>query len=190
MSRLPWYVARAAGLLSWTLVTASVLWGLALSTKLFGRRPHPAWLLDLHRYLGGLASIFTAVHVAGVLADHYVHFTLWWVLVPFASHWRPSAVAWGVVGLYLLAAVELTSLARHRLPRRVWRAVHGASLPLFVVATIHGLTAGSDTRSLFAKVIAGAAVSVVGGLLMARMDQSAAPRPQRQSTPRELVHRP
>src|SRR3954470_1053157 len=145
-STLPWYLARSAGMIAWALLTASVIWGLTMSTKAsaLGRRPRPNWMLDLHRYLGGLAAIFTGVHVVALLADNYVHFDLVSVLVPFASSWRPAAVAWGVAGFWLLAAVELTSLARRRLPKRVWRAVHFASFPLFLMATVHGLTAGTD----------------------------------------------
>src|SRR4051812_12429811 len=137
MSSISWYIARSAGLMAWALLTASVLWGLAMSTKAkaFGHRPRPNWMLDLHRYLGGLAAVFTTVHVLTIIADSYVHFGLADILVPLASGWRPLAVAWGVVAMYLLLAVELTSLARKQLPKRVWRAVHFASFPLFLSAT-------------------------------------------------------
>ena len=107
----PWYVARASGLVGWGLLAAATLWGLALSTKVLGKRPRPNWLLDLHRWLGGVALIFTGVHVVALLADQYVHFGLTAVLVPLASKWHPVALAWGVVAFYLLVAVELTSLA-------------------------------------------------------------------------------
>jgi len=43
--------------------------------------------------------------------------------------------------MYLLLAVELTSLARTHLPKRWWRRIHGASFPLFVVSSIHLFTA-------------------------------------------------
>src|SRR5436305_8595524 len=126
---LPWYLARSAGMVAWALLTASVVWGLLISTKAhaFGKRPRPNWTLDLHRYLGGLAAIFTGIHVVAILLDTYVHFDIASVLVPFASTFRPAAVAWGVVGLWLLLAVELTSLARRQLPKKLWRAVHFAS---------------------------------------------------------------
>jgi len=178
MTQLPWFVARGAGLVAWALVSASVLWGLTLSGKPFGRKPHPAWLLDLHRYLGGLATIFTLFHVAAVVADSYVHFTLTAVLVPFVSTWRPLAIAWGIVGLYLLVAVELTSLARRHLSKRAWRAVHFASFPLFVVATVHGLTAGTDTTSRVALWVAGVVTLLVAALTVVRIEdaQSSATR--------------
>src|SRR3989442_11804872 len=97
---LPWYVARASGLVAWMLLAAATLWGLALSTKVLGKRPRPNWILDLHRWLGGLALVFTGVHVIALLGDQYVHFGLVDVLVPFASSWHPGWVAGGVVALY------------------------------------------------------------------------------------------
>jgi hypothetical protein len=169
---LPWYVARAAGLVGWGLLAAATLWGLALSSKVFGKRPRPNWLLDMHRWLGGVALIFTGVHVVALLADQYVHFGLASVLVPFASNWHPVAVAWGVVAFYLLLAVELTSLARDRLSKKVWRRVHFAGFALFIVSTIHGLTAGTDTKTAMARVVAGVVASVFVGLTAARTIES------------------
>ncbi|MEA3020279.1 MAG: hypothetical protein QOI47_1803 [Actinomycetota bacterium] len=186
LNTLPWYVARASGLLGWALLTASVLWGLAISTKAkpLGRRPRPAWMLDLHRYLGGLATIFTAVHVSAIVADTYVHFDLAAVLVPFASTWKPAAVAWGVVSMYLLAAVELTSLARRRLPRKVWRMTHALSFPLFLLATAHAITAGSDAGSLAFEAVAAIAISAIGALTALRVHQSQ-PKPVPAVAPRQ-----
>src|SRR5258706_19417 len=60
----PWYVARASGLVGWGLLAAATLWGLALSTKVLGKRPRPNWILDLHRWLGGVALILTRGHAA------------------------------------------------------------------------------------------------------------------------------
>jgi predicted ferric reductase len=142
--QLWWYAARATGLVGWGLCTLSVLWGLTLSTRLLGKRAAPAWLLDLHRFLGGLATIFVAVHLGALVADTYVHLGPAELLVPLASAWKPGPVAWGIAAFYLLVAVEIPSLARRRLPVRVWRMVHMTSLPLWALATVHLLTAGTD----------------------------------------------
>jgi predicted ferric reductase len=144
---LLWLTARAGGIVAWTLAAASVLWGLALSTRILGRSPRPNWLYDLHRFLGGLALVFTGVHVVAISLDTYTSFGLVQVLVPFAATWHPGAVAWGIVGLYLLVAVEVTSLLRGRIPARLWRRVHSASFALFAVATIHALTGGTDRHA-------------------------------------------
>jgi DMSO/TMAO reductase YedYZ heme-binding membrane subunit len=144
---LAWDVARAGGLVAWGLATASVVWGLALSTRLARRRPWPAWLLDMHRLLGALAVIFTVVHVGAVLLDSYTNFGIADVLVPFAASWHPTAVAWGIVAFYLLMAVEATSLARGRIGKRWWRRAHYGSFALFISATVHAVTAGTDTKT-------------------------------------------
>ena len=169
-AQLWWYSARAGGLVAWALLTASVLWGLVLSAKLRPPRVRPAWTLDLHRYLGGLATIFVGVHVVSIILDSYTHFGLSDVLVPFASAWHPVAVAWGVVSIYLLLAVELTSLARKSLPRRVWRRVHVLALPLWLLSTVHFATAGTDATTTAARVAMIAASSAVCALVGVRVD--------------------
>jgi methionine sulfoxide reductase heme-binding subunit len=175
--QLWWYVARSAGIVSWALLSASMAWGLALSTRAFGKRPKPSWLLDLHRYLGGLAVIFTGVHVFAILADSFVHFSLIDVLVPLSAGWHPVAVAWGIVSMYLLVAVEVTSLARRYLSKQVWKGFHFLSFPLFALATIHGLSAGTDATG---KVVVAAAVVValITGLIAVRLS-GPAPSPNR-----------
>jgi DMSO/TMAO reductase YedYZ heme-binding membrane subunit len=161
-SKLWWYAARSNGLVAWALLAASVLWGLALSTKVFRKHPRPAWLLDLHRFLGAAALVFTVVHVSTIMADTYVHFGIVEVLVPFTGSWHPAAVAWGIAGLYLLAAIELTSLLRRRLPKRLWRTTHYASFPLFALTTVHALWAGTDRHTVLMRAgILGATAAVI-----------------------------
>ena len=94
-----WYLARASGIVSWLMLTASVLWGAALAIRASGPHVRPAWILDLHRWLGGLAVTFTAIHVGALVADSYVDFGFLDIVVPFASDWQPGAVAWGVVAM-------------------------------------------------------------------------------------------
>ena len=115
--QLIWYLARASGIVTWALLAASVIWGLALTTKALGKRPRPAWLLDLHRFLGGLAVVFLGIHMTSIALDTYVNFGPVSLLVPLTGSWHPVAVAWGIVSAYLLAAVELTSLLRSQIPR-------------------------------------------------------------------------
>ncbi len=147
MTQLWWYLARASGLVAWLLLTASVLWGIFLSTKLLQRLRRPAWLLDLHRWLGGLTVGFVTLHIGALVADSYVTFDLADVLLPFASRWRTGAVALGVVAMWALAAVELTSLALRRLPRATWKAVHLTSYLVFWATSLHAALAGTDTAN-------------------------------------------
>ncbi|MDQ1423285.1 MAG: hypothetical protein QOD72_783, partial [Acidimicrobiaceae bacterium] len=107
-AQLMWYTARAGGLVAWGLLVGSMVWGLLMSTKLARKMARPNWMLDLHRFLGGTAVVFTGIHVASIVLDSYVHFGWADVLVPFASSWHAVAVAWGIVGFYCLLTVEIT----------------------------------------------------------------------------------
>ena len=66
----------------------------------------------MHKFLGVLTLVFVGVHVGAILLDDFVHFSVVDVLVPFASSWHPVAVACGVVGMYLLLAIQITSWLR------------------------------------------------------------------------------
>jgi DMSO/TMAO reductase YedYZ heme-binding membrane subunit len=161
-----WFVARSSGIIAWALLTLSVVWGLLLSTKvsatrIAARKLRPAWILDLHRHLGGLAVIFTAIHLIGIVADSYVTFGWADIFVPMASEWKPGAVAFGVVSLYLLVAIEVTSLAIRRLPRTAWRWVHRTSFVLYATATYHGILAGTDAGNQWFRVASWISIVVV-----------------------------
>ena len=147
-SKLSWYAARASGLIAWAVVTASILWGLAVSTRLIRRKGVPAWCLDLHKFLGTLSLLFVAVHIVALWADTFVYFGPRELFVPMASKWRPGPVAWGIAATYLIVAIQLTSWAVRKLPRKLWHMVHLSSFLMFVFATVHGFTAGADNMNL------------------------------------------
>ena len=106
--------------------------------------------------------MFTAIHVVSLILDSTVHFGLAEVLVPLASAWNPTAVAFGIAAMYLLVAIEATSLLRKHLSKRTWRLVHFASFPLFVFSSSHGLTAGTDgSNPAFVGTVAVTCVAVM-----------------------------
>ena len=156
-----WYLSRASGIVAYLMLTATVLWGIALSARLFAAR-RSAWLRDLHRWLGGLTAAFLAAHLATLVADGSVHFGLVELFVPFAAEWNPAAVALGVVACWLIVAVQATSLAVKHLPKRWWRGIHLASYAAFWLTALHGILAGTDSsRPLYAITSAVAIAAVV-----------------------------
>jgi DMSO/TMAO reductase YedYZ heme-binding membrane subunit len=161
MSNTWWYLSRASGIVAWALLTLAMVWGLLVSTRMFDRRPSPKGLVDLHRFLGGIAVVFVGLHVATIVADSYVHFGAADVLVPFATGWHPVAVAWGVVAMWLLVAVEVTSLAMRHISRRVWHVVHLSSYALFGSATVHAYAAGPDTREQLFELVSVGAIAIL-----------------------------
>ena len=141
-----WYMARAGGIVSWALATLAVVGGLQLSTRLL-RKPAPPWTLDVHRFVASLSVVFLGVHLLGLALDEFIGFGPVDFLVPFASSYKPAAVALGVIAMYLLLAIEITSLMMRRIPRHQWHAIHLTSYVVFVIATVHGLTAGTDRHN-------------------------------------------
>lgn len=153
-----WYVARASGWVAWLLLVVSVGWGL-LSVIRLSRRPGRArrWNV-IHRTVGWWTAVLVGLHLAMIAADDVVEFTLVEMTVPLASDWRPAAVAWGVIALWGVVIVLVTSVLRHRLPRPVWRATHLLSIVALAAASIHAVTAGTDARALVPRLL------TVGGL--------------------------
>jgi predicted ferric reductase len=164
-----WYIARSGGLIAWVLATASILWGLALSTRLIKKRGAPAWLLDMHRFLGTLSIIFTFVHMFGLFVDTYTKFGVVKLLVPMKSTYRPGAVAWGIVAFYLMVAVQATSWLMRKMPRKVWHTIHLTSFLLFVFATIHTFYAGADRGNIMVQWGAFTGVTIVLFLAVFRL---------------------
>ena len=182
MEHLAWYVSRSTGIVTWGLLVASMLWGFLYATRLLGRRARPWWMLGVHRFLGALAVAFVVVHVLALIADSYTSFGLVDILVPFASAWRPIPVALGIVGFYVLVAVELTSLAQRYLPRTVWRQIHLASYGLFAFATLHALSAGTDVGDVLS--VAWPSASASSSRCSARWPGWPAPEPGGRPRPR------
>jgi ferredoxin-NADP reductase/DMSO/TMAO reductase YedYZ heme-binding membrane subunit len=139
-----WYLARASGLLAWGLLGAAVLGGLTMSARVAAGGTRP-WTQGLHEFLGVLAVVFTAIHLACARATSQLGIGLLQLLVPFTRAANPLAQGCGVLAAYLLAAVMLTSWARPLLPWWCWRGLHLLAFPLFLLACVHTVLAGSDT---------------------------------------------
>jgi predicted ferric reductase len=145
-----WFLSRASGIVSWALLSATIVWGTLLTTRVLRQIDRPAWLLDLHRWLAGLAVVGVAVHMAALVADTFVEFGLADLFVPMASEWKPGPVAWGIIATYLLILIQGTSLIMKRLPRPLWRYIHMSSYAMFGLVSVHSFMAGTDASvSLF-----------------------------------------
>jgi predicted ferric reductase len=79
---------------------------------------------ELHRTLALFAVALLGLHVVTALADPYVSIGWAATAIPFLSPYRTAAIGLGTLAVDLGAAVLLTSVLRHRLGLRAWRAVH------------------------------------------------------------------
>jgi len=174
-----WYMARAGGLVSWLLLAFSMVLGVGVRLRSTDRRLAGPYLLELHRHTAVVAVGFVVLHLYGLVADPYVEFTPADLVVPFRSEWSPWAVTWGVFALYLLVITQVSGQLRRRLPLRWWVWLHRSSYALFVVASAHGLTAGTDALNLGVLVGAVALSLLVVAATSLRLIRSPSHRPAR-----------
>lgn len=171
-----WYAARSTGIVAWALAAAAVIWGLLLSTRSARGLAKPAWVLDLHRFLGALTVAVTLAHMGALVGDNFVHFGPADLLVPGQSAWKTTPVAIGIVAFWLLLAVEVSSLLKKRLPKKVWTRIHLTSFIAYLAATVHYLQAGTE-RSNPAMLLTVEVVTAV--VLFLTVLRILAPRPTR-----------
>lgn len=165
-----WYATRAAGLMTWTTATASVVFGLLVSTRAVRARTGP-WFLDLHRFLGGVSLVFLAAHLGSLWADTYVEFGVEEIFVPGSSPWKTEAIAWGIVAAYMLFAVQVSSLLRSQIGNKLWRVIHFLSFAAMVAGSYHAWTAGSDVDNPVTWAIGGLGSLLVVALISMRLQR-------------------
>ncbi|MCB2224891.1 MAG: ferric reductase-like transmembrane domain-containing protein [Actinobacteria bacterium] len=169
---MTWEIARASGFVAYGLLAASVVAGLLVSSKLFGRAVPPKALTYLHEGLAVSSLLAVAVHLVALAVDTYVEFDLAALLLPGASEWGTQAVSLGVVAMWTMLIVTVSFYVRSRIGQKAWRTLHYASFGAFVAAFAHGIMAGTDTGNPVALVLYGStggliAVLIVGRILLA-----------------------
>ncbi len=143
-----WYLSRMSGLVAYTLLWLSMLFGLGITSKLARLWPGGPGAFDLHQFTSLLGLAFALFHALILIGDNYIGYTLFQVLIPFASTgYRPIWVGLGQVGFYLLLIVSLSFYVRQTIGHRAWRLIHYLSFILFLLALVHGLMSGSDTTA-------------------------------------------
>ena len=183
-----WLLIRASGITAWGLLTAVVVWGILLRTRVLGRVASPQGLLVMHRWLSALALGFLFVHMALLLIDPAVQFTPTQLLIPFTSTWQPLAVGLGTLALWMLIPVSVMGRLRSRLGKagNAWfRRTHLIAYAAWPVATAHYVLAGTDAIAQWSVALLIAGTSLIVLALLARaFVPPAAPRRAATATPK------
>jgi methionine sulfoxide reductase heme-binding subunit len=139
-----WLMGRASGIVALILISASVLLGLGMASKLFRRPGLPPKLAALHEQLAVAGLLAIGVHGVTLLGDAFLHPGIAGITVPFAIDYRPAYVAAGIGGGYLAAALGLSYYARRKIGTRRWRNAHRWIVVAWALAIVHTLGAGTD----------------------------------------------
>lgn len=142
---VPWMVIRGAGIVAFVLLAASSIWGLLVSTKVFGRAVKAKPVTWFHESLGLAALIATVVHIVALTMDEFIGFGWADVLVPGVASWNSMAVSLGITAFYGLAIVAISFYVKGIIGQKAWRTIHFLAFGTFLGALIHGIMAGTDT---------------------------------------------
>lgn len=164
-----WLVARAAGIVAYALLTASVLAGLVLKTRPFGRRLKGVTAMEIHRTLATLGLGALVLHAVALVLDSAVNITLADLVIPGSSPYRPLWTAFGVIAAELMVLVMISFPLRKRIGIRVWRKLHYTTYAIFWTATVHGITAGTDSGRPWARWLYVGALGAVAAATAARI---------------------
>ena len=140
-----WNLIRAAGIGAYLMLWASVVWGLVATTSIFGKKVAKPTSIALHQALSTLGLLLLAAHLGILLADRFMPFTPLDLVVPFRGAYRPTGVAFGIVAMFAMVIVLVSSWGRKLVGTTWWRHLHTLSVPAFSLALIHGLMTGTDT---------------------------------------------
>jgi predicted ferric reductase len=144
-----WLAARAAGIVTFLLVTFQVCLGLILS--------HPTnkstWKLSKqivpwHEHLWVFVMAFLLVHIVSIVLDPYAKVSAVGALMPGLSEYRSWPVAIGTMALYAFVLTAVSARWTKLLPTGMWLKIHRLALVVWVLGWLHAVLAGTDSGPL------------------------------------------
>ena len=164
-----WYLGRGTGVLALVMLTVTMVLGIttrsgrpALGVSRFG-------VADLHKAASLTGAGLVLLHVGTLLFDPFAQLRLVDVVLPFLGSYRPIWLGLGTLALDVLLVLVGTSLLRHRIGPRAFKAVHWFAYAMWPLAFVHGLMTGTDAGSLWFLVVAAACGLAVVWAVMWRL---------------------
>lgn len=185
-----WLIARASGLVAYVLLTTSVLAGIILKSRPFGRRLRGITAMEIHRTLSFLGLAAIGLHGTALVLDQAVHIKVTDLLIPGLAPYRPLWTGMGVVAAELMIALIVSFPLRKVFGFNAWRKLHWVSYGTFALAVAHGIKAGTDTGRAWTDALYIGSLGLVAAAITWRaMTSGAAPKPAPARAPAPSVHR-
>lgn len=154
-----WLASRAAGVTALLFVTASTILGLTMASGIITRRGIKARLMPAHEYLALVSIAAIAIHGLSLLGDKWLHPGIAGITVPFAIGYRPVWVAIGIIAGYTTFALALSFYGRRFIGVQRWRKLHRLIVVVWVMGVVHALGAGTDSSTLWLRIVLMASVA-------------------------------
>jgi hypothetical protein len=143
--KIYWYLSRAAGFVSFTILWVSMALGLGITNKLVRVWPGAPSAFAVHQFTSLLGLAFAAYHGLVLMGDHFVDFSLPRLLIPFSIAYETFWIGLGQVCFYVWLAVVLSFYIRQRIGQKTWRLLHYVNFVVYVMGFMHGIKSGTDS---------------------------------------------
>ncbi len=172
-----WLANRSAGVLAWLALSASMIIGLSMATKVAPSSLTPR-LRVAHERIAIVALVALAAHALLLLGDSFLRPTLLDLLVPFRISHAPFWTGLGQIAGYITAALSLSYYARKRIGARRWRNAHRYIPIAWLLGAGHVIGSGTDIGDLWMQVPFALTIGAVLALIVLRVSgpTRAAPR--------------
>jgi DMSO/TMAO reductase YedYZ heme-binding membrane subunit len=152
-----WYFIRGAGFAALFLMFLLMISGIGHVTGLTYRFIEPIKAWAIHKAIAFGLVFAVLVHVIFLLFDHYVSFSFPQIVIPFLNRYTNGTslfginvgmfiIADGIIAMYLIFLIVLTSLGWIDTKKKAWRWVHYSSYIAAIMVFVHALGAGSDLK--------------------------------------------
>jgi predicted ferric reductase len=164
-----WYATRATGIVALVLLTATMVLGLATTSRARARNWPGYAQQEIHRRVSMVAVVFVGIHVLTSVLDTYVSISWASLVVPFTSSYDRLWVGVGTLSLDLMMAVFVSSLLRSRMRPGTWRGLHWLAVLCWPVALAHTFGMGTDSGEPWVIALAAVCIVSVGIALLWRL---------------------
>jgi len=177
--KFPWYFGRAAGILAFVLLTASVAYGLVMSSRAFLKIIPGADAYEFHRSLSLASLLAVVLHFGSFLFDGFVRLTFAEALIPYLferNGWKSVAgydmkipIMLGVIAFYLVVVLILTAELRTKMAPKAWRIIHYVTFAAYPLFVLHGFMSGTDSTQGWMRAIYAFSITLVTLLILIRI---------------------
>lgn len=173
-AKYPWWLAsRSAAIVAFLLITAAVVLGLLMASKLARRPGLNRKLMKVHEQIALAALVAIGLHGVLLLGDAWLKPGISGIAIPFTLEYRPLWTGMGIVAGYLALLLGPTYYWRRKIGTKRWRQIHRATVVVFVLAVAHSLGSGTDGASAWFRLMVFGSAALVLSLVVARYGRRA-----------------
>jgi DMSO/TMAO reductase YedYZ heme-binding membrane subunit len=163
-------MVSGSGLAAYILLFLVVAGGMLLSMKLIPVSLRVGFL-SYHRLITGATAGMLLIHGVAFFIDKYQFLSLWDVLVPFWTKHHSREIAAGIIAVYTMGMIAITSLrsVMKKIGWGKWRIAHYLAFPCYLLALWHSVALGKSSNALFMLFLYPATVSIIIALTALRV---------------------